>query len=191
VSRAVFEVPGYRALLAGPDDIPGLQRFVEANPEYHEIVCGGPPGAGHGRELLEFVPPPDYPYRAKVFLRYVDAAGENVGVTDMIENLFSEGIWHIGLFHVATRLQGQGVAQSLYAALEDWARRGGAEWLRLGVVVGNTRAERFWEKVGYTDVSKRDGVEMGKRVNRLRVMAKPLTGRGWPDYYNLVERDRA
>jgi GNAT superfamily N-acetyltransferase len=191
VNRPVFEVKGYRALLAGPDDIPGLQRFVDANPEYHQIVCGEAPGPEHGRELLEFLPPPDYAYRAKVFLRYVDEAGENVGVADMIENLFAEGIWHIGLFQVATRLHGQGIARSLYDALEEWARRGGADWLRLGVVVGNVRAERFWEKVGYTDVSKREGVEMGKRVNTLRVMAKPLTGRGWTDYYNLVERDRA
>ena len=56
-------------------------------------------------------------------------------------------------------------------------KAGGAKWLRLGVVAGNTRAERFWEKCGYREVRTREGVRMGERLNTLRVMMKPL-GRG-------------
>jgi len=63
-------------------------------------------------------------------------------------------------------------------------------WLRLGVVIGNSRAERFWEKAGYQDVRKRDGVEMGKRINTLRVMAKPLGEPDWAAHLASVPRDR-
>jgi GNAT superfamily N-acetyltransferase len=191
VSRPVFEAAGYRAFAADRADMAELQRFVEANPEYYEIANGEPPGAEEGRELIESEPPPGYPYSAKALLRFVDENGETVAFAGILRDLFATGIWHIGIFIVATPLHGKGTAQSLYAALEDWMRAQGAAWLRLGVVVGNARAERFWENVGYTDVSKREGVEMGKRVNSLRVMAKPVTGREWTDYYNLVERDRA
>ena len=87
------------------------------------------------------------------------------------------GVWHIGLFIVATSRHGNGDARLLYRGLEEWARSLGAAWLRLGVVAGNGRAERFWESCGFVQTRTRGGVSMGKRVNTLRVMIKPLRGR--------------
>ncbi len=69
-------------------------------------------------------------------------------------------------------------------------RGSGALWLRLGVVEGNLRAEHFWENSGYLDIRKREGVEMGKRLNTLRVMAKPLTAGSVSEYLAVVARDR-
>ena len=69
-------------------------------------------------------------------------------------------------------------------------RRNGADWARLGVVEGNARAERFWERLGYLEARKRCGVEMGKLTNTLRVMVKPLGGGKLPDYLSRVARDR-
>jgi len=60
----------------------------------------------------------------------------------------------------------------------------------LGVVEGNTRAERFWEKAGFVQVRKRYSVEMGNLVNTLRIMAKPLAGGTLAEYLALVSRDR-
>jgi hypothetical protein len=31
---------------------------------------------------------------------------------------------------------------------------------------------------------------MGRRVNTLRIMAKPLAGGAWSEYFERVERDR-
>lgn len=75
-------------------------------------------------------------------------------------------------------------------ALESWARQGGASWMRLNVVVGNARAERFWEMAGYSEVRRRGGVGIGRRVNEVRVMLKPLAGEGLPAYLSRVPRDR-
>jgi hypothetical protein len=69
-------------------------------------------------------------------------------------------------------------------------RERGALWSRLGVVAGNGRAERFWEKMGYVEVRKRNGVAMGKRVSDLRVMVKALADGNLPQYLALVARDR-
>ena len=96
----------------------------------------------------------------------------------------------MGLFLVPERLHGTGFAQCAYAALEAWMAAAGARWLRLGVVQGNDRAERFWRSRGYRVVRERDGVAMGRKVNRLLVMAKPLAGETLDDYFALVERDR-
>ena len=69
-------------------------------------------------------------------------------------------------------------------------RTGGARWSRLGVAEGNARAERFWEKTGYVELRKREGVELGRRSHTIRVMVKALDGGAREEYLALVERDR-
>ena len=123
-------------------------------------------------------------------LGFEDEAGALVAIAEVVADLFARDVWHIGLFIVATAAHGSGAAQALYRHLEAWMVCGGARWLRLGVVAGNARAERFWERLGYIEVRKREGVPMGQRVNTLRVMVKPVAGR-LDEYLSKVGRDRA
>ncbi|MES1191262.1 MAG: hypothetical protein ABUS47_09310 [Steroidobacter sp.] len=59
----------------------------------------------------------------------------------------------------------------------------------MGVVKGNAKAERFWEKMGYMQVWERHYVPSGIQVNTLRVMVKPLAGGALRDYLLKVKRD--
>jgi predicted N-acetyltransferase YhbS len=111
-------------------------------------------------------------------------------MANVSSDFLAPGVWLVGLFMVASSRHGTGIAAEAYAALEAWARGQGARWMRLGVVVGNTRAERFWGRVGYTEVRRRAGVAMGARVNELSVMCKPLDGGSLEQYLALVARDR-
>jgi hypothetical protein len=77
-----------------------------------------------------------------------------------------------------------------HGALEAWARAAGAQWIRLGVVDGNTRGERFWRRQGYVETRLRPGMTMGSKVNTVRVLFKPLAGGTRADYLALVVRDR-
>ena len=187
---ALFTAGAFRAVEMAAADIPALQRFFETNPEYHAAVTGAPPQSDEAQKEFDFAPPAGWPYEKRWLLKLVAEDGSIAGLADVIENLFIAGVWHVGLFMIATALRGKGAAPALYGALESWMRDGGAQWLRLGVVLGNSRAERFWEKTGYSEVRKRNGVEMGKQVNTLRVMAKPLAQADWPAYFAAVPRDR-
>jgi GNAT superfamily N-acetyltransferase len=189
--RPVFTAGAFRAFEIDAARIPMLQQFYQSNPEYHLAVNGEPPGPTEARDEFESLPPAGWPYKKRWVLGFFDAQESMIGVANVISDLFAAGIWHVGLFIVATRFHGSGVAQILYAQLESWMRGNGALWLRLGVVEGNVRAERFWERSGYLDIRKRQGVEMGKRLNTLRVMAKPLAADGVSEYLAVVERDRS
>lgn len=190
VDTVLFAGAGFRAIEMGEADIPALQRFFEENPEYFLAISGEGPHAGQGREEFEEHPPPDFPYDRKWTVRFVDAGGGMLAFAIVVSQLPAPGVWHVALFIVATRLHGSGVAKSLYGALEEWARRSGASWMRLGVVVGNARAERFWERMGYREARRREGVKAGRRVNTVRIMLKPLGGEALGDYLARVPRDR-
>jgi hypothetical protein len=83
-----------------------------------------------------------------------------------------------------------GDAHALYRGLEAWAVSNGAAWLRLGVVQGNARAERFWQSLGYVQTRTRGGVQIGRQTNTLRVMFKPFANGTQESYLLLVPRDR-
>ena len=186
----LFATPSARAIEMRRDEVPRLQKFLEENPEYDLSVNGEPPRPGEALEEFESVPPADWPMGKKWLLSFEAGDGSMIGMADVISDLLVKDVWHIGLFIVSTRLHGAGVAQELYGGLEGWMMARGARWSRLGVVAGNTRAERFWERVGYSEVRMRRQVQMGRRTNDVRVMAKPLTGGSIAQYLALVSRDR-
>ena len=171
-------------------DLPEVRRFLEANPEYYLRVSGEPPNPEAARQELEALPPSEWDFERKSLLAFRDASRAIVGLAEIVANLFAAGVWHIGLFIIATRLHGKGAAQLWYGALESWMRLQGCEWIRLGVAQGNTHAERFWDKLGYRELRKREGVQLGERLHTIRVMMKPLAGRPVSDYLALVARDR-
>jgi len=187
----LFAGEGVAAFELDLGDLEPLQRVHEATPSYFHVVLGEGPGATAARETFERHPPPGMPFTRKRVLGFRAQGDELVAVADVIEDLLAPRVWHVGLFLVPEPLQGTGIAQRAYAALEAWMRGQGAHWLRLGAVAGNDRAERFWRRQGYVETRRRSGVAMGRKVNELIVMAKPIAGGSLDDYLALVPRDRA
>jgi GNAT superfamily N-acetyltransferase len=186
--RELFHAGRFAALELGAGDLAAVQRLFESNPGYHQLVAGRAPTPSEAQE--EFAARPPCPFGKKWLIGFEEERGELVGVADVISDIFGPGVWTVGLFFLATSLHGSGAARSLYEAMEAWMKREGALWSRLGVVEGNARAARFWEKAGYAEVRKRHGVEIGEKVNALSVMAKPLAGGTLAQYLALVSRDR-
>ena len=188
--EALFIAGPYRAVELGSADVAELQRFFEANPLYFDTVNGEPPAPRAAHEIFHRLPPDDMSFTRKWLMGFRDEVGALIAMGDVIEDLMADDVWHVGLFIVATKLHGAGAARTLYDALERWMKAGGARWLRLGVVAGNTRAERFWEKCGYRETRIREGVRMGERLHTLRMMMKPLGAGSVEQYLQLVPRDQ-
>ena len=171
-------------------DIPALQKFFDANPEYFIAVTGALPRSSEGSEEFHDQVPAEMPFTKKWLLGFHDEADNMIGMASVVSDLIAKNVWHIGLFVIATSLHGRGTGRIIYDALEKWMRDSGATWIRLGVVEGNARAERFWEKCGYLEVRKRHGVKMGAKINSLRVMVKSLGAETLDRYLARVLRDR-
>jgi hypothetical protein len=111
-------------------------------------------------------------------------------MANLLSDVFLPSVWNLSTFIVSTSRHGTGEAQALYRSLENWTTRNGARWLRLGVVKGYVRAERFWLSRGFVQTRERAGYQIGKQVNVIRVMCKPVAGGTVAEYLSLVTRDR-
>lgn len=182
------------------DEIPLLQAFYDANPEYFLTINGVPPPPHLAAVEFDETPPAHLSFGRKWMFGLFEPPpgraqgdaddGPLAGVVMVLSDLCRAGVWHLGLFVVATRLRGTGAAAAAYAALEGWVRASGARHLRLGVVLGNPRAERFWARQGYHELRRREGVDTGGRVNTVRVMLKPLADEGIEAYLLAMPRDQ-
>lgn len=186
----VSPIDGLHTVDLVPDGEARLQRFFEANPAYFLAVQGEPAGPGEAHEEIHGELPAGWPYTRKWVVGFAAADGELAAMANVVSDLLAPGVWHLGTFIVATERHGRGDALRLYAGLEDWARRHGAAWLRLGVVQGHARAERFWQGRGFTEVRLRHGLPFGALVRTVRVMVKPLAGGTVDEYLARVPRDR-
>ena len=183
--------PEIRVVALTLDDEAELQYFFEQAPEYFIAVNGESATLTEAREELQGQLPAGWTCRRMYWLGYRDADDQLVAVVNIAADLLAIGVWHIGLLLVDARRHGTGLAQRLHADLEVWAAKKGAQWLRLTVVIGNTKAERFWPKLGYVPVRIREGITMGRLVNRVSIQVKALAGGQVEDYLRLVARDRS
>lgn len=166
-----------------------LQTLFEDNAEYFHAIQGAPATPSEAYDELTEQLPAGWSFTRQYRLGWQDRSGALRATANITSDLLATGVWHIGLFMLAKARQGSGDAQKLYRALEAWALTQGAHWLRLGVVVGNERAERFWRASGFIECRTREGVEMGAQVNTIHVLVKPLRGGNLEDYLQAVPRD--
>lgn len=185
----LFATDALTARVLEAAELPQLQALFDANPDYFRAVNGRDANPDEAQVEFDELPPPHLGWTQRWFAGLFDRHGALVGIVIVVSDLGAAGVWHVALFLLATALHGAGVARPVFDALEAWARAGGARWLRLGVVRGNTRGERFWERCGFVETRVRHGIDTGGRRNDLRVMVKPLAA-DLESYLDCMPRDR-
>lgn len=190
----LFQAAGLHARTLQADEVPALQAFFDANPGYWLTVNGVPPPPDLAQTEFDERPPPSMTYAGHDVLGLFDAGGQLQGVTVVARDLMQPGVWHVALLLLAESLQGRGVGSAIYAALERWMGELGARWVRMGVVIGNLAARRFWARQGFVGLRVAQGIDTGGRVNQVQTHAKslagPLEGEQLERYLSLLPRDR-
>ena len=191
MTRTYFETAAFigRELLAA--DVPELQTFFAANPEYFYQINDRPPRADEAQQEFDEQVPAHLPHGPRWFIGVRERETRTlVAMANVTAHLGVPDVWHVGLFIVATHLHGSGAATEIYAGLERAVAGEGAEWMRLNVVCGNERAERFWARHGYTETRVRRDFDTGGRINDIRVLLKALGSESLGSYLERVRRDR-
>jgi GNAT superfamily N-acetyltransferase len=189
VAEPLFASADLAARPLRADEVPALQALFNANPFYFQTINGRDALPDEAQQEFDERPPPHLSWRAQQVLGLYDAAERLQGTAVITEDLGTPGCTHLGLLWLVDALHGRGIGQRWHAAYEDWARRQGARWLRLGVVQANERATRFWPQLGYQRLRVREGVDTGGRINTLWAMVKPMPGESVDAYLARVPRD--
>ncbi len=80
--------------------------------------------------------------------------GQLVGFVTSPPDYPSVGDWYIGVMVLAPEERGMGLGEGLYRAFEVWAGEQGAIRILLSVVDDNPRGQRFWERMGFSEMKR-------------------------------------
>lgn len=77
-----------------------------------------------------------------------------IAVIDMVKDFKTEREWTLGLMMIDPSERGKGLGKRLHEYIKEMAAACHAEKLCLGFVLDNTKAQKFWSSLGYTEVDR-------------------------------------
>jgi GNAT superfamily N-acetyltransferase len=172
----MFETQRLVMTEAAEDDVHGLLAVALSNPEFtgaHEGSDGEP--GRFDRDMLErdLAVAWVHPARHPLALRNKDEPDRIIGWAEILDEHPRDRVPWVGLLEVHQQEQRKGYGREAVAALVDWARKGGAPALRLGVDEGNVAGLAFWQDMGFRQVDQRERVgpsgPVGVSVMELRL----------------------
>ena len=190
--QPVFSLADADIWVATDADRPDLAAFCRDNPEYDVFLTGEVPDETEWAEdFMTDLPPASFNWihTHKLIARRHQDPAKIAAVLDVTEDMIDTGVGHIGLFQIATSLQGTGFAHLLYQGLQDWLASRGMDVLRLGVLEGNPRGMAFWTRHGFLKTRQRQGTAPTGKIHQSHVMYKPLTPLTLDAYRLRVPRD--
>ncbi|MBN1551667.1 GNAT family N-acetyltransferase [bacterium] len=169
----IFKVHNFYARKLGKKDLVIIQQLLTKCQSYFKLVAGEAVNSEYSFDLLSKTPP-DKTIDDKFLLGIFEDGFELIAILDIIRDFPAPGIWFLGLMLLEPDRRNQGLGHLIYDTLEDWMKREGAKSFRLGVVEQNPNAVKFWRRMGFEIVEKRENVMAGKQSNTVIVMQKIL-----------------
>src|SRR3954451_7278673 len=109
----LFVAAGLRCIELTRRDVPTLQHFSDANPEYFHSVSGQAPRREEARTELDELPPQGMSFTRKWLLGFLDDQGNMQAMANILSDFLAPHVFHIGLFIVASSLHGTGKSQAI------------------------------------------------------------------------------
>lgn len=174
--ETLFEVESYRVRRVSEADAPLIRKLGERCLEHLELHYGSPADPTQIiRDLLSDLPP-GKELADKFGLGVFDGAGRLVGGIDVVRDYPEPREWYLGLMLLEPKHRERGLGTKLLAALVQWLRGQGVEYLRLAVSEHNEAGRRFWERGGFEPV-RQVIAEFGHKQSVFHVMRRALENR--------------
>jgi ribosomal protein S18 acetylase RimI-like enzyme len=164
------QVPHWRAVES--DDGPALQRLYERDPAFFEDSFGHPPGVeavSAFNSVPEGMAPDD-----KLMLGGFDDDGEMRAFADVWPQWPEPGTWTVASLFVDPRDRGTGLADDLWAQVEQAIRSGAGTRVRTSPASDQTRALAYFRRCGLAG-DERVTRRLGLRNLELVILTKDLS----------------
>jgi ribosomal protein S18 acetylase RimI-like enzyme len=150
-----------------------LQRMLEHCDDFHLLVEGVPTYPYAAEDIFLSVPPGKDP-EEKFILGILNAAGDIVGVLEGLPGYPQPDIWWIGLLLLTPETRGKGLGRRVVQRFCERARELGTSAVMLGVVEENQAGLRFWQRLGFSEVSQTEPRPFGNKMHVVHVMRLDL-----------------
>jgi GNAT superfamily N-acetyltransferase len=172
-SIPLFQGGRWTARRVSEADIPAIEDLLTSGRDFLELVSGSVEIAAETKAFLSELPL-GKTIADKYSLGIAEESDRLVGILDAIRDYPDPGIWWIGLLLLRPEARGRGLGAQILDGFSDIAGRCGAHEMRLGVVETNPAGLRFWQRMGFTEISRRPPVRFGEREQIVIVMRKGL-----------------
>ncbi len=149
-------------------DAAAIQAILDADPETWLLLEGAPLVPNEGTLMLT-IRPPEIPLERKHL--YV---ADGVCVLDMLAGYPVPTTWFLGLIFLAPERRGGGLGTRVLDAITAHVRAHGGTALRLGVVVENIAARRFYDRLGFRHVASKTRPTPSGGITHLDVLELAL-----------------
>lgn len=130
------------------EELAGLELSVLNSDAYFNRVCKGKEALSAGEALAE----KQESERLGAVRFFLKDGNRVIGILDYLLHNPGDGYPWLGLLLIRKEEQGKGYGKRALALFEAILKERGAAEYRIGVIVGNEPARRFWTKRGFTRV---------------------------------------
>ncbi|MBP2644836.1 MAG: acetyltransferase [Firmicutes bacterium] len=133
--------------ILGSDNLNDLQLLLEKGQDYFAFQEGKPVDATAGKKLFSFCPA-DCPLENKLVMGLYQK-NLLIGVFELFQHFPTDNVLNLGLLLIDPAFRSQGLGSQAYRKLERWTLAHNMSLIKLGVLLPNTSAQRFWESLGF------------------------------------------
>ncbi|PQZ53486.1 MULTISPECIES: GNAT family N-acetyltransferase [unclassified Microbacterium] len=157
-------------------DITGLQRLLEATPEYARRVTGNDPQPTDASNILEALPPLLTRSNKLGLGTWDEPTDTLLAFCDVLHNWPHPGVAHVGLLLVHGQHQGKGLGRLLHDHVVERALAWrDVDTLRLSIVATNAEiAEPFWQALDYHPTGETAPYTAGNVESTAAIWERPL-----------------
>jgi GNAT superfamily N-acetyltransferase len=137
-------------------DLAKLQELCEKCTDYFELAEGNPAGENAAHHILTGLPEGKQNSDKFALGVFFNNTENLIGVIDIVQNFPISGEWILGLLLIDPIYRNRGTGQEVYRALSEWCRKNAAISMRIGVLKDNDHALRFWQRLGFVEVERKN-----------------------------------
>lgn len=118
--------------------------------------------------------PPGKTYEDKYLLGiYSSINNKLIALVDIIKDYHNIGEWMLGLLLIDEQERRRGLGIAIHDFIKDWVKEYNGHLLKVGVLEVNSKALKFWSKIGYQE-TRRVNMEFGGVDEVVIVMEQQL-----------------
>jgi len=170
--KLVLTFEDYFPAPLGKGQIPELQSLFDRCADYVEAVSGEPPISTEAEEALSPLPLGENVEQVAVGI--YDRQTALVGFVDMVRDYPMQNDWWLRLLMLDPGVRNRGLGSRIYHACADWIGLEAGRTVWIGVVDENHGAQRFWHRLGFTEVRRDPFISESGAARTLSVLRHDL-----------------